>query len=75
VTLSVTTGNRLPRQIYPECAMTAAAAAKPSLQTEFVCRLSIDVAASTSVGETGLGVRRSSSTFARCFELHRHCER
>jgi hypothetical protein len=32
--------------------------AKPSLQTEFVCRLSVDVAAPVSVGETGLGVRR-----------------
>jgi hypothetical protein len=32
--------------------------AKPSLPTEFVFRLSIDVAAPVSVGETGLGVRR-----------------
>src|SRR5579859_7714651 len=34
------------------------AEATPSLQTEFVFRLSVDVAAPVSVGETGLGVRR-----------------
>ena len=34
------------------------AAARPSLQTEFVFRLFVDVAAPVSVGETGLGVRR-----------------
>ena len=40
--------------------MTSAtiADARPSLQTEFVFRLSVDVAAPVSVGETGLGVRR-----------------
>lgn len=42
--------------------MTSAAVviadARPSLPTEFVFRLSIDVAAPVSVGETGLGVRR-----------------
>jgi Protein of unknown function (DUF3237) len=32
--------------------------ARPALQTEFVLRLSVDVAAPVSVGETGLGVRR-----------------
>ncbi len=31
---------------------------KPSLQTEFVFRLLVDVASPISVGETGLGVRR-----------------
>jgi len=34
------------------------AEARPSLQTEFVFRLFVDVAAPVSVGETGLGVRR-----------------
>ena len=34
------------------------AEASPSLQTEFVFRLTVDVAAPVSVGETGLGVRR-----------------
>ncbi len=40
--------------------MTSAsvADAKPSLQTEFVFRLSVEVATPVSVGETGLGVRR-----------------
>ena len=37
---------------------TSVADARPSLQTEFVFRLSVDVAAPVSVGETGLGVRR-----------------
>ena len=40
--------------------MTSAAITdpKPSLQSEFVVRLSVDVAAPVTVGETGLGVRR-----------------
>jgi hypothetical protein len=36
----------------------AAADIKPSLATEFVFRLSVDVVAPVTVGETGLGVRR-----------------